>query len=70
MLYNVKVEFHSDFVKVIDNEILIGINKKPIKGEANKEIVKKLAKHFGVSSSSVRIRSGLKSSSKTVEILS
>jgi hypothetical protein len=45
------------------------VKSKPIKGEANKEIIKKLAKHFGVSSSSVTIRSGQKTKKKIVEIL-
>ena len=68
MLYEVHVEFHKDFVKVIDNKIKIGIRSKPIKGEANKEIVKKISKHFGISSSLVKIRFGQKSKQKIVEI--
>jgi uncharacterized protein (TIGR00251 family) len=68
-LYEVFVEFQKDFVKVEGNQITIGVKSKPIKGEANKEIIKKLAKHFGVSSSSVTIRSGQKTKKKIVEIL-
>ena len=68
-LYNVFVEFQKDFVKVEGNQVTIGVKSKPIKGEANKEIIKKLAKHFGVSSSSVTIRSGKKTKKKIVEIL-
>ena len=63
-LYNVFVEFQKDFVKVEGNQVTIGVKSKPIKGEANKEIIKKLAKHFGVSSSSVTIRSGKKNEKK------
>ena len=68
-LYEVFVEFQKDFVKVEGNQITIGVKSKPIKGEANKEIIKKLAKHFGVSSSSVTIRSGQKTKKKIVEIM-
>ena len=68
-LYEVFVEFQKDFVKVEGNQVTIGVKSKPIKVEANKEIIKKLAKHFGVSSSSVTIRSGQKTKKKIVEIL-
>ena len=68
-LYEVFVDFQKDFVKVEGNQVTIGVKSKPIKGEANKEIIKKLAKHFGVSSSSVTIRSGQKTKKKIVEIL-
>lgn len=59
-LYEVFVEFQKDFVKVEVNQVTLGVKSKPIKREANKEIIKKLAKHFRVSSSSVTIRSGQK----------
>lgn len=68
MLYELQVEFHKDFVEVYENKIIIGIKSKPIKGEANKEIIRKLAKHFGISSSLVKIRAGQKSRQKIVEI--
>ena len=68
-LYEVFVEFQKDFVKVEGKQVTIGVKSKPIKGQANKEIIKKLAKHFGVSSSSVTIRSGQKTKKKIVEIL-
>ena len=51
-----RVEFNKDFVDVNNNEITVGVRSKPIDGEANKEIIKKLSKHFGVSSANVRIR--------------
>lgn len=70
VLYEIFVEFHKDFVKVEGNQITIGIRSKPVKGEANKEIIKKLAKHFDVPSSCVRIRSGQKTKKKIVEISS
>lgn len=69
-LYEIFVEFHKDFVKVEGNQITIGVRSKPVKGEANKEIIKKLAKHFGVPSSCVSIKFGKKTKKKLVEISS
>jgi len=63
------VEFNKDFVDVNGNQISIGIKAKPIGGAANKEIIKKLAKHFGVSSANVVIKSGHKSKDKIIEII-
>jgi len=59
-MYEVKVEFHKDFVKVDGNRIVVGLTSKPEKGKDNVELIKKLAKHFNVSSSQVRIVSGFK----------
>ncbi len=52
-----------------NDQINIGIKSKPIKGKANKEIIKKIAKHFKISRSLVQIKSGHKSSEKIIEIL-
>jgi uncharacterized protein (TIGR00251 family) len=69
MKYDIKVKFHEDFLKIDRNKILIGLKSKPEKGEANKELIKKLADHFNVHSSRVKILSGFKSRKKIVEIL-
>jgi len=69
MKYEVEVVFHRDFLKVEDNRIIVGLTSKPKKGKANLELIRKIAKHFGVSSSQVRIISGLKSRNKIVEII-
>ena len=69
MKYEVEVEFHKDFVKVNDDKIIVGLSSKPEKGKANLELIKKLAKHFNISSSQVKIISGLKSRRKIVEII-
>jgi len=68
MLYNVNVEFNKDFFIIKENQIIIGIKSKPIKGEANKEIIKKLAKHFGISTSLIQIKSGHRSKQKIIQI--
>jgi len=70
MLYSVEVEFQKDFLIVEEDLIKIGVKSKPIKGKANEEIIKKISRHFGVSSANVKIRSGHKSKQKIVEILS
>ncbi len=69
LIYKVQIEFSKEFLEIKDNQINIGIKSKPVKGEANKEIIKKIAKHFGVSTMLVQIKSGHKSSKKIVEIL-
>jgi uncharacterized protein (TIGR00251 family) len=68
-LYHVLVEFQKDFLKVEGNQITIGIKSKPIKGQANKEIIKKISKYFGVSSSCVTIKKGQKTEKKIIEVL-
>jgi uncharacterized protein (TIGR00251 family) len=68
VIYKVTVEFNKDFLTIKDEQITIGIKSKPIKGEANKEIIKKLSKYFKVSSSKIQIRSGHKSSEKIIQV--
>lgn len=69
MIYKVSVTFHKDFVELDNDKITIGITAKPEKGEANKEIIKKLAKYFDVSKSKVKIIAGEKSRKKLVEVI-
>lgn len=68
LIYKVSVEFNKDFLSVEKNQITIGIKTRPVKGEANKEIIKKLAKHFKVSTSVIQIKSGHKSNQKIIQI--
>ncbi|HKC78634.1 MAG TPA: DUF167 domain-containing protein [Nitrosopumilaceae archaeon] len=68
MIYKVSVTFHKDFIEVNNDEISIGIKSKPQKGEANKELIKKLSKYFNVSQSQVKITSGEKSRKKLIQI--
>jgi uncharacterized protein len=68
--YSVSVRFSSDGrLQVSGNEIAISIKSQPERGKANRELVKKLAAHFGVSEDRVRIVSGLASRKKIVEVL-
>jgi uncharacterized protein (TIGR00251 family) len=68
-MYEVKVEFHKDFIKVEGNRILVGLSSKPDKGKANAELIKKIAAHFNISSLQVKIVSGFKSRRKIVELI-
>jgi hypothetical protein len=69
MIYKVQVGFSKDILEIKENIIHIGIKSKPIKGEANKEMIKKIAKHFGISTALIQIKSGNKSKEKIIEIL-
>lgn len=70
MKYHVNVHFSADGrLEVVGDEITVSIKSQPEHGKANRELVKRLARHFGVSEQSVRILSGLASKKKLVEII-
>jgi uncharacterized protein (TIGR00251 family) len=69
LIFKVHVKFSKGVLEIINDEITIGIKSKPVNGEANNEIIKKIAKHFKISSALVQIKSGHKSSEKIIEIL-
>ncbi len=68
MFYKVSVSFHRDYIEVRDDQIEVGVMARPQKGEANAEVIKKIAKYFQVPRSSVRLVSGEKSKNKVVQI--
>lgn len=68
MRFEVEVQFHKDFIKVDGQTIQVGLMAPPVQGKANIELLKKLAKHFNVSSSQVRIVAGARSRIKIVEV--
>ena len=68
MIYKVHVKFSKKVLEIINDEIIIGIESKPIKGESNKEIIEKIAKHFRISTALVQIKSGRKLLQKIIEI--
>jgi uncharacterized protein len=68
--YSVSVRFSSDGnLQVNGNEITISIKSRPEHGRANRELVKNMAAHFGVSEDKIRIVSGFASRKKIVEVL-
>lgn len=68
MKYGVSVKLHKDFIEVNGNEIIVGVNTAPEKGKANEAVIKKIAVHFGVPKSAVKIISGASSRKKAIEI--
>ena len=69
MRYFVTIKLRQDFVQVDGDTIVVGVRTAPEKGRANEELVKKLAEHFGISRSRVRIVTGGASRKKVVEIV-
>ncbi|ACK65717.1 protein of unknown function DUF167 [Rippkaea orientalis PCC 8801] len=51
-----------------DGSLVVYLKSPPIEGKANQELIKLLAKKFGVSQSQISIKSGLSSRNKWVEI--
>lgn len=68
MRYSVRVKLNKDFIEVKDGKIVVGVKAKPEGGKANEELLKKLARYFKVSASSIRIVSGRTSRNKIIEI--
>jgi uncharacterized protein (TIGR00251 family) len=56
----------SKIEKTGSSEFKVWVAAPPSKGEANKEVVKIIASHFGLPPSCVKIIKGLKSSQKVV----
>jgi len=69
MRYNVAVKFNVDTVEVDGDTITVGIKSKPERGRANRELIGKLARHFGVPATNVKIIAGFASRKKIVEII-
>jgi uncharacterized protein (TIGR00251 family) len=53
-----------------DGSLTVFLKSPPIEGRANDELIARLAEHFGVPKSLVRVRSGLASRTKLIEIRS
>ena len=68
MLYKVSVSFHKNHIEIMGDHIEIGIMASPVKGAANVEIIKKIAKHLGIPKYNVKIVAGEKSRDKIVEV--
>lgn len=63
------MDFHKDYFNVEGDTIHVGLTSKPEKGKANRELLSKLAKHFKVPTSNIRIIAGQKSRTKLVEVV-
>jgi uncharacterized protein len=51
-----------------DGSLIVHLKSPPVDGKANTELIKLLAERFDVPKSSIRIKSGLSSKQKLVEI--
>lgn len=67
--YHVIVRLGGSGITAEGDEIEVGIKSEPERGKANRELVKKLAEHFGVPVQNVRIVSGHTSRKKIVDVL-
>ncbi|HLP92064.1 MAG TPA: DUF167 domain-containing protein [Nostocaceae cyanobacterium] len=51
-----------------DGSLIVHLKSPPIDGKANEELIKLLAEKFAVSKSDIRIKSGISSRQKLIEI--
>lgn len=51
-----------------DGSLVISLKSPPIEGKANEELIRLLAKEFGVAKAKIQIKSGLSSRQKLIEI--
>lgn len=71
MRYQITVKPNSSQEKIVktgDDELTVYLRAKPHDGEANKALIKLLAKHFDVPKTSIKIIRGTNSRVKTVEL--
>lgn len=71
MRYTVKVKTGARETKVTqidETHFEIAVKERPVEGRANEAVIAALAKHFGCAKSCVKIKSGLGSKMKIVEI--
>ncbi|TAE57652.1 MAG: DUF167 domain-containing protein [Nostocales cyanobacterium] len=71
MLQKVKVKPNSRQQKITEQEdgsLIVNLKSSPVDGKANAELIELLAKKFNVHKSAVRIKSGLTSRQKIIEI--
>ncbi len=51
-----------------DGSLIVQLKSSPVDGKANDELIKLLAKQFDVPKSNIRIKSGLSSRQKLIEV--
>ncbi|WP_138498837.1 DUF167 domain-containing protein [Nostoc sp. PA-18-2419] len=71
MRKKVKVKPNSKQQKITeqrDGSLIVYLKSPPVDGKANEELIKLLAKKFGVAKSDITIKSGLSSRQKLIEI--
>jgi uncharacterized protein len=71
MKIQIKVKANSKEQKIVelkDGSLLIQLKSSPVKGKANSELIKILAKKYQVTQAQIQIKHGLTSKQKLVEI--
>ncbi len=71
MQKKVKVKPNSKQQKITEEEdgsLTVNLKSPPVEGKANEELIKLLAEKFNLPKSSIRIKSGLSSRQKLIEI--
>ena len=71
MQKQVKVKPNSRIQKIVeetDGSLTVYLKSPPVDGKANEELIKLLSKKFGAPKSNIRIKSGLSSRQKLIEI--
>lgn len=71
MKIQVKVKPNSSQQKIeelADGSLIVFLKSSPIKGKANQELIKILAKKYQVSQAQINIKAGLVSQNKLIEI--
>jgi hypothetical protein len=58
----------SKIEEIGENQLMISLKSPPVDGKANRELIKLLAKRYGVSDSAITIKSGLSSRQKLIDI--
>jgi uncharacterized protein (TIGR00251 family) len=72
MIIKVKVHPNSKERKIQKNDdgwFQVYINQKPIKGEANKELLMFLSEYFGIKTNQIFLISGIRSREKIFEVM-
>ncbi|NLG11899.1 MAG: DUF167 domain-containing protein [Elusimicrobia bacterium] len=71
MKISVKVVVNAKKQKVVmeGDTVKVWIDAPPVEGKANKRLIEILSKHYDKPKSSFKIKSGLKSRTKIIEIL-
>ncbi len=59
---------HQSIEEQIDGSLTVNLKSPPVDGKANEELIKLLAERFDVPKANIRIKSGLSSRQKIIEI--
>ena len=54
--------------KIDENHFVVSVSERPIKGQANRGVMRVMADYFKISKSEIKMTSGFTSSQKTLEI--